>query len=440
MLAMGCNKMAANATNYDLNKKWLRFPAALLLFFALNFAIEHLVTSPNRVLDEEAIRNSDSETRQQGRWAWWLARGYLMRPRTADIAIFGSSQIGAATFSSDAFNLKKDLDCVTHRHMSTLEHLLEQQTGRHVETVNLGMGGAMISDAYMLSQALFREGQSPSMAIITVSPRDFIDNDLVAPSATDTFKFLAPYVKLDGLEEAAYPEIFSRFDWFLNQSIALKRTQQSMQKSLINSLTALLPPSSTSDKLTISGAKQQDKRVFLQAISGSAGEVKPGEWVVPAVTPPDLWMDNTKEYLHRYKESHPPVYKCEKQFFTALLANLQAKRIQVLVVEMPSMEMNRKLLPDSFWKEHKAWLAETCTKYGADVYDISDNNTFIKAHYLDTVHLNSRGGTLVFMGIADQITKNPKLAALVKAPTPNLRQHPTDPDDVGASAAVGSWH
>jgi hypothetical protein len=432
--------MAADAKNYETKTKWMRFPAALLLFFVLNFAVEHTVASPNRVLDEEAIRSSDSEARQQGRWGWWLARGYLMRPRTADIAIFGSSQIGAATFSADAFNLKKDLDCVLHRHMSTLEQLIEKETGHHVETVNLGMGGAMISDAYMLEKTLFKDGQSPSIVILTVSPRDFIDNDLVAPSATDTFKFLAPYVKLDGLEAAAYPETFSRFDWFLNQNIALKRTQQAIQKSLVQTLTAMLPPSNNSEKLTISGAPQQDKKKFLQAISGSAGEVKPGEWVVPSVTPPDLWMDNSREYIHRYKETHPPVYKCEKQFFTALLSDLSTKHIQVLVVEMPSMEMNRKLLPDSFWKEHKSWLAETCTKYGADVYDISDNDVFIKAHYLDTVHLNARGGNMVFMGIAQQIVRNPKLAALVAAAPAHLQPQPKDPDDLGASAAVGSWH
>ncbi|MFX6031750.1 hypothetical protein ABTE99_19440, partial [Acinetobacter baumannii] len=82
-----------------------------------------------RVLDESVIQNSDSEARQQGRWAWWLTRAFLMRQKTPSIAVFGSSQIGAATFSADAFNLKQNLDCVTHRNLSTLEKAIEKRTG-----------------------------------------------------------------------------------------------------------------------------------------------------------------------------------------------------------------------------------------------------------------------------------------------------------------------
>jgi hypothetical protein len=44
--------MAANANNYEQKTKWLRFPAALLLFVVLNFAIDKLVEKPNCVLNE----------------------------------------------------------------------------------------------------------------------------------------------------------------------------------------------------------------------------------------------------------------------------------------------------------------------------------------------------------------------------------------------------
>jgi hypothetical protein len=337
-------------------KKSIRFPVALALFFAVNFAVACCVAKQYRVLDESVIQNSDSEARQQGRWAWWLSRAFLMRHKAPDIAVFGSSQIGAATFSADAFNLKKELDCVTHRNLSTLEQMLEKRTGQHLDTVNLGMGGAMVSDAYMLTKALFHGELQPSMAIVTVSPRDFIDNDLVAPSATDPFKYLAPYVKLDGLEEAAYPEIFSRFDWFLNQNIALKRLQHDIQSHVAKTITDELPAADNNDKLSVAGTKSQDKKKFLQAILGSVGEVKPGEWVVPPVTPSGLWMDNTKEYVHRYKNPHPPIFANEKMFFNAMLAELHDKHIPVLIVQMPSLPMNRSLLPPSFWGEYRLML------------------------------------------------------------------------------------
>ena len=421
--------------------RWVRFPFALVLFFALNFAVEQLMADHRRVLDEAAIQNSDSEARQQGPWAWWLSRAYLMRRKAPDIAIFGSSQIGAATFSADAANLRKDLDCVTHRNLSTLEMAIDKMSGHHLDTVNLGMGGAFISDAFMLSRSLFHEGQQPSMVIITINPRDFVDNDLAAPSATEPFKFLLPYVNLNGLEQAAYPDWLSRFDWFLNENFALKRKQKAAQTEVAKLVAHVLPASDKSDHLTISNAKSQDKKVFLQTISGSAGEVKPGEWVVPAVTPPDLWMDNTREYLHRYKNPDSPIFGCEKQFFIAMLNDLKQKHIPILIVQMPSLPMNRQLLPESFWKKYKNWIATTCKQYDADLCDLSDNPAFVKAHYLDTVHLNSRGGNMLFAFIAQSISQSPKLMAVVNAQgTDKQAQKDRDPDDVGASATVGTWH
>jgi hypothetical protein len=402
-------------TKFAGQKRWVSFPVALFLFFAVNFAVACCVTKQYRVLDESVIQNSDSEARQQGRWAWWLSRSFLMRHKAPDIAVFGSSQIGAATFSADAFNLKKELDCVTHRNLSTLEQMLEKRTGQHLDTVNLGMGGAMVSDAYMITKALFHGELQPSMAIITVSPRDFIDNDLVAPSATDPFKFLAPYVKLDGLEEAAYPETFSRFDWFLNQNIALKRLQHDIQSHLTKTITDELPAANNSDKLSVAGTKSQDKKLFLQAILGSVGEVKPGEWVIPSVTPPGLWMDNTKEYLHRYKNPHPPIFNNEKMFFNALLADLHEKHIPVLIVQMPSMPMNRALLPPWFWGEYRMMLLQACKQYDDEFCDLSDNPAFLKEHYLDTVHLNSAGGNMAFNAIADAVVKSPRFSAIIHA-------------------------
>jgi hypothetical protein len=422
-------------------KKWVRFPIALALFFAVNFVVACCVAKQYRVLDETVIQNSDSEVRQQGRWAWWLSRAFLMRHKAPDIAVFGSSQIGAATFSADAYNLKKELDCVTHRNLSTLEQFLEKRTGQHLDTVNLGMGGAMVSDAYMLSKALFHGELQPSMAIVTVSPRDFIDNDLVAPSATDAFKFLAPYVKLDGLEEAAYPETFSRFDWILNQNIALKRLQQDIQAHLAKTVADKLPAVDNDEKFSITSTKPQDKKVFLQAILGSVGEVKPGEWVVPPVTPAGLWMDNTKEYVHRYKNPHPPNFKNEKMFFNALLSELHDKHIPVLIVQMPSLQMNRSLLPPWFWGEYRLMLMQACKQYDDDFCDLSDNPAFQKQHYLDTVHLNATGGNMAFNAIADAVVKSPRFSAIIRAKSGAKQEvSDRDPDDVGASATIGSWH
>jgi hypothetical protein len=227
----------------------------------------------------------------------------------------------------------------------------------------------------------------------------------------------------------------------LNQNIALKRLQHDIQSHLTKTITDELPAVNNSDKLSVAGTKSQDKKLFLQAILGSVGEVKPGEWVIPPVTPPGLWMDNTKEYLHRYKNPHPPIFKNEKMFFNALLADLHEKHIPVLIVQMPSMPMNRALLPPWFWGEYRMMLLQACKKYDDEFCDLSDNPAFLKEHYLDTVHLNSTGGNMAFNAIADAVVKNPRFSAIIHAKSGAKRKvSERDPDAVGASATVGSWH
>ncbi len=135
---------------------------------------------------------------------------------------------------------------------------------------------------------------------------------------------------------------------------------------------------------------------------------------MPSNTPPNLWIDNTREYLHRYKKSKPPIYSCEKLFFQQLLADLKDKNIRTLVVEMPSLPSNRSLLPRSFWNEYKQWLSQTCRYYDASLCDLSDDPAYVKSHYLDTVHLNASGGNKIFKTIAKAIIDRPQLVAAIR--------------------------
>jgi hypothetical protein len=83
--------------------------------------------------------------------------------------------------------------------------------------------------------------------------------------------------------------------------------------------------------------------------------VRQGQWRIPA-EPPYLFIDNTKEYVRRYKNPNPPCLAGQKAYFHALLTFLKEENIKVVVVGMPSLQSNRDILPPAFWSQFKTYL------------------------------------------------------------------------------------
>jgi len=382
--------------------------AAFLLFIVVNIAISSVVPHPAKVVDEAYIQSSGSEARQQGKWTWWITRNYLGRRHAPDIAMLGSSQMGSATFAADAHTLNQVLDCVTHRSGSTLEKEIFDRTGKRIDTFNFAMGGSMASDAYMISKALFKGDKKPKMVVVGVSPRDFIDNTLPSVSSTEPFNFFAPFVELGDLTNVAFPDILAQMNFIIKQNLPLERIHEALDAAA-KSYQQEAPTKMTAIP------KASEHKSLLRAVLGSVDEVRLNEWLIPATIPAWIFEDNTKEYLNRFRHCRPPIYKAEKAFFNAFLADMDAAHIPVLVVGMPSLAANRTILPNDFWTEFRGDVAGMCKSHNAKWVDNTDNPNFVLTDYLDTVHLNASGGTKIFSEIAKAITADPELVAVVNA-------------------------
>jgi hypothetical protein len=155
----------------------------------------------------------------------------------------------------------------------------------------------------------------------------------------------------------------------------------------------------------------------LAAILGG-GEAEPNKWLVPANIPANTWVDNTREYKNRFKNPKATVYEAEKKYFDAFLANMQARGIRVLVVGMPSLPMNRALLPAKFWNEFRTSLSTISTLHNAQFLDLTDSPAFVKNDYLDTVHLNAWGGMKLFKILGRYVANDPILYRLLRNQQP----------------------
>jgi hypothetical protein len=276
------------------------------------------------------------------------------------------------------------------------------------------MGGAMVSDHLLMAESLLKGDHKPKVAIIGINPRDFIDNSLPSACATDCFHFLEPYADLSRLARVSYNDNFGYLDYLLKKDLPLKQVTAIMRgntpPSLANQPTFTNPDAKGVLNVDKKIKKPLDMQV-LQAISGSAQDVKRGQWLIPH-SPPYLFMDNSAEYIKRYKSPNPPCLAGQEAYFAELLAYLKKENIKAIVVGMPSMQKNRVLLPDVFWDEFRDFLASTSQSNGAYFVDLFDDPRFVEtSDFLDTVHLNRWGGGKLISIIADEMAKQKEFIA-----------------------------
>jgi hypothetical protein len=371
------------------------FVVAVVVFLLINLAVGDRFGSVSPV---ELLAHDSSAVPMQRTFPGWTAKAYVRQTEAPDMVLMGSSMVGSATFAADANTLQQALDFVKHRHGATLEKDLQQRLGGQVSVFNWSLGGAMVSDAYMISRALFNGKLKPKMVVIGVGPRDFMDNSLQAAGVTEPFRFFSRFVDTGRLTGLALPDFFARLDYEVNTRFPLRKLGMDWQCALA---------AKSED-----GVSKKSQNQLLRAISAT-GDVSPGEWVIPA-NMPDIFQDNSKEYQRRFANPNPPGYAGQLEFFKEFLSYLKANDVDVLVVGMPTLWPNRKLLPDSFWTQWRSTVSSLCKENDVQWLDWTDSPNFVVADYLDTVHMNAKGGQKFFNLLADKIVSAPKYVAALQ--------------------------
>lgn len=404
-------------------EKMPSFLVALVCFAAINLSLFYALAkerTKEHFLTLQALKSTNYETRQEGPWIWWVTRTYLSEKKQPDVVLLGSSQMGSAIFSAEAEHRGTVVDTTDQREVTRLTSELSERGLGNPTVFNFSMGGAMVSDHFLLASALFRRPDKPRLAIIGVNPRDFMDNSLSAANCTDSFHFLTPYVKLGKLAAASFDDWFGLFDYKLKQYLPLKQTLTLLngdKPPSLGNVATFTNPEGKGKRETgnrNAGDSAAGAALALQAISGSAGDVKHGEWALPA-TPPYLYMDNSKEYIKRYKSTRARCYEGQKAYFLELLSLLHKEGIKTVVIGMPSQKCNRDLLPASFWISFRQFLRDSSFENKATYVDLFDDPRFLAdKDYLDTVHLNRWGGGKLVDVMADTVASKADLASALQ--------------------------
>lgn len=338
-------------------------------------------------------------------WTAWAMDDFLNRRREpAKVVFLGSSLMLTPLSVADAKFLDQNLDATAHHQSLYFNDLIKQQSGRSVNSFNFALPGEMPSDAFLITKTLLCGKEKPEMIVYGVGPRDFMDNLLASPTATDPYRCLSPLT--DDNERRHF--LGNRTFW----------------DQLSHLIGEIFDPSNKRQELS-TGAQVFVKALVGKQLVGSKSsqsihgllpryhpmEIAEGESLFKPENgiDQDRFKNNLEEYRQRYRVLNWDTFLTQFNFLAMLLQEARLQNTRVVLVEMPVTSVNRQLIPEFVWNSYQASLRVITRSNGAIFVDLQGSNLFTDDDFGDTVHLNTTGGTKMLNFLAKDLSKEARL-------------------------------
>ncbi|MBS1992182.1 MAG: hypothetical protein JSS83_16785 [Cyanobacteria bacterium SZAS LIN-3] len=381
-----------------------RFFAAFMAFFALCAVMA--ASNFDRLKPADFAFNT---------WTTWAIKDFLGRPQTPDVVFLGSSLMLVPLDGVDADYTNKTIDGSAHHRSLFFEDHFKKYSGKAVNSFNFALPGEMPSDAYLITRFLLEGKHAPKVLVYGVGPRDFMDNLLPSPSATDPFVYLSRFGDWSDHAALITPDWQERLNFELTRLFYTYGQRSQMALDINRAALALLdkiapkPPSKMTD-LEIYSMRRSimpDYRPF---------EVAPNTCLFTPTTDANRpkFLDNIDEYRKRYKKLKVETFNGQMSFLQDILAIAKARGIHVMLYAMPITDINRGLLSDQSWELYRSRLRAIASQSGASFLDMHESGAFKISDFQDTVHLHSGGGAKLLDMMAQTIAKDTVAARQLK--------------------------
>lgn len=354
-------------------------------------------------------------------------------PHELDQAFAGSSLV---LFPLWKLDFPKYTQCgdANHYHSSvTLNKLLsDAHVGNpHPQprscTYDLAVGGAMMSDVYLITRQSLTVNGSPRTLIYGCAPRDFYDNNAPTPTSTMIYRYLFPPTEIFSADACRYDSnVWSRFYFALGGLIYFTNHNHEIVEALTKSFAGYLNSLSLAPALggkdLIGETKATEPcpiKVFQPATSAAASGTQAGgpsptlggvalgtcaggssgTRAEAASASPRERAEHQRaleasltEYRARYTNISQAGLGTQLAFAKPLIDLCKARSIKLVLVNMPLSEANRKLLPAQFYSQFNSRITELTKSNDIPLVDLSSSAEFTDSDFDDTVHLNAGGG------------------------------------------------
>jgi hypothetical protein len=365
-----------------------RFLAAFFVFLALILFV-NCVSLP-------AWQPRDSRIQT---WTTLAIADFLKPKNHFDLVFLGSSLMLTPLTLADTKVLNRTLDGATHHQSTCLEMFLK---GQAIKTFNFALPGEMPSDAFLIEKLLLKDERAPRLVVYGVGPRDFLDNLLDSPAATDPFQWLTrlpggkPDSRFYGKEALQQSNFVLGEVLFGGHQRALLK--DALTTSLANAIDRLVPLPEGVNHLS-------SRNVHALLPQFEPMQIEVGECLFK----PDLkddegrFVNNLAEYVKRYRTLNLNTFNTQSDFLDQFLQLSKERGERVLLVGMPVTSINRRLISDSTFALYENTLKRVSRKNQAEFLNLEASGFFSDSDFGDTVHLNSGGGIKMLALLAKTI-------------------------------------
>lgn len=342
-------------------------------------------------------------------WTTWKVKNYQNLVQRANLVFLGSSLMLTPMGEADANFTNRELDATKHHKSLVFEKAFENITGNKIRTFNFAIPGEMPSDAYLITNFILKGEKRPDVIVYGVGPRDFLENSLKNPSATDPFKYLSRLGDYSKHIDIIKPGVFARLDYELGNlfypygkkedfKTSAHRVTQNLIAGLFPQVQTLNVPQRKNVLPSYHPYEIREQEAYFRPTQEEKMEFK----------------DNLAEYRYRYKKLKWETFNGQMKFFEDLLVTAKQRGIHVVVVAMPITDMNRNLLSPEAKEAYQNNLAQITKKCGATYINMDGKSSFEKNDFADSVHLHAFGGKKFFDILASDITKNSSVMHALK--------------------------
>jgi len=375
-----------------LGKKISTCVAALFIFAAINVWTQY-------------IFRADSYDNPAHNLVWWKVQGYRSLATAPDVVLLGSSLMYRVFTCGEARYRQVPVDPTIDHQCKCLQDTVSKLSSQPISTFSIGLHGAMISDYYALMRALITEEHHPKFVVLGLGPRDFLDNRFPGLLSSQTARYAKRIAREPLFDESELPSkdilqkaIQDKLPLYTHKEDFLCY-EKGLERSVINYY--------FDDILHRSRGGMSMDQFAIQSLFGDPQEIFTGQWSQhPKDASETAWKDNSDEYRIRYLPINAKNFNQQLGFLDRLISYCSSVGTNVIVVNMPLLPENMRILPNGVYQNYLSSVSQRCNRPNTEFWDLNNQKLFSKSDFNDTVHLNGSGSVKLEKMLATKLASS----------------------------------
>jgi hypothetical protein len=281
-----------------------------------------------------------------------------------------------------------------------LEQELSKALGHEVHVMNGAIAASTMSDQKLLFKTLLRSGVKPKVLFVCAAPRDFLDNFHPDPEKTQTYQLLGDLVDLGKVQAGTF-SVKDSVELAIMRSSNFFRCRRDLRDFLDKQAVRL-----THHPLRVNDTPTWDsKTIATENISAQAQYMK----FKPVFEKPANHLADLPMWTKMYLPVDNKRMAAQMNSLDALLQTAREHDVPAVVVDMPLPKENLALLPAAVLERYEDGLAQSCTRWHADLWHPGRDREFTIDDFEDGGHMLGTGGKKLFDYMTTRLSSDNRL-------------------------------